>query len=182
MSAGSPLIFRPSLSQRAMAGLLCVGCWLVGVRAVSLLMAHLPLWYTQLGLAQAKGEPVVAWWCLIAGAILACLAAGLVLLLVILGFVLIEGCQVITDGLGLTVEYHTLPPGLARRFGAGRLGWKQILSLEKRGWSFVVGGDPKAEEAGPRLPLQATFKLRFLVVAELERLILLILEQSPNLK
>ncbi len=182
MSAGSPLIFRPSLAQRAMACLLCVGSWLVGVKAVTLLMAHLPLWYGQLQLAQTKGEPVLAWWGLIGGAVLACLAAGLALLLVILGFILIEGCQVITDGMGLTVEYHTLPGPMARWFGAGRLSWKQILTLEKRGWSFVIGGDPKADESGPRLPIQNSLKLRFLVTAELERLILLIIERSPNIR
>ncbi len=38
MSAGSPLVFRPSFAQRAMAMLLFAGSWLVGVRALAQIM------------------------------------------------------------------------------------------------------------------------------------------------
>lgn len=182
MTTGSPLIFRPSVAQRALAGLLCLGCWLVGIRAVTLLIAHLPTWIQHLSAAQAAGEGTLVWWCLILGGVAACALAGLAMLAVVVGFILIEGCQVLTDALGVTVEYHTLPTPLARWFGAGRLAWKQILVLEKRGWTFIVAGDPRAKEVHADHPPKPVLRLRFLLVAELERLILLILERSPNLK
>jgi hypothetical protein len=90
---------------------------------------------------------------------------------------MVEGSQVLMDELGLSVEHNALPAPLAKRLGAGRLLWKQVSHLERSGPFFVVrgGGDP-----GRSLPQDPN--LRFLMVDELERLILIILKRSPNLK
>ena len=53
MSAGSPLVFRPSFAQRAMAMLLFAGSWLVGVRALAQIMERLPVLRASLKVAEA---------------------------------------------------------------------------------------------------------------------------------
>ena len=76
--------------------------------------------------------------------------------------------------------YRTMesrPAPLARKLGAGRLPWKHVARLQRSGPFFVVrgGGQPAAGKAKDP-------NLRFLMVDELERLVLTILERSPNLK
>ncbi len=181
MGTATQLVFRPSAHQRILAALLCVGSWLVGIRALALLFEQLPRWLTLIRFAQSAGEPTSLMWISLGGAVLACVLGGIILALVLLSFVLIEGCQVLVDDLGMTVEYTTLPSPLAKWAGAGRLGWKQILHLDKRAWSFVVRGNPDLQD-GTHPILHPTLSLRFMLVHELERLVLLILERSPNLK
>ena len=72
---------------------------------------------------------------------------------------------------------RALPAPLARRFGAGRLLWKHISRIERSGPFFVLRGGGESERSVPKDPT-----LRFLLVDELERLVLTILERSPNLK
>lgn len=177
MSAGSPLVFRPSFAQRAMAMLLFAGSWLVGVRALAQILERLPVLRASLKVAEAAGEPTWSFWVAIGAAIGAVAAGSLLLLGTLVGVLMVEGSQVLVDELGLSVEHAALPAPLARRFGAGRLLWKRVSRLDRSGPFFVVrgGGDPEAQ--GPRDP-----NLRFLMVDELERLILTILERSPNLK
>jgi hypothetical protein len=104
--------------------------------------------------------------------------AGSVLLLgTLLGVLMVEGSQVMIDELGLSVEHNALPAPLARKFGAGRLLWKRISRLERSGPFFVLRGGGEPGRQSPKDPT-----LRFLMVDELERLVLTILERSPNLK
>ncbi len=110
-------------------------------------------------------------------AIGAVVAGSLLLLATLLGLLLVEGSQVLVDELGLAVEHNALPAPLARKLGAGRLLWKRIARLEHSGPFFVLRGGGEPGHAGPKDPT-----LRFLMVDQLERLILIILERSPNLK
>ncbi len=89
-----------------------------------------------------------------------------------------EGCQVVADELGIAVDLAALPGPLARRLGAGRLPWKHVTALRRKGPFFVLlGHERKPGESGPEDPV-----LRFLMVEEMERLVLLILERSPHLR
>jgi len=177
MSAGSPLVFRPSFAQRAMAMLLFAGSWLVGVRALAQIMERLPVLRASLKVAEAAGEPTWSFWVAVIAAIGAVVAGSLLLIGTLVGVLMVEGSQVFVDDLGLTVEHNALPALLARRFGAGRLLWKQVSRIERSGPFFILrgGGDPvRLDQKDPTL--------RFLLVDELERLVLTILERSPNLK
>jgi hypothetical protein len=103
-------------------------------------------------------------------------AGSLLLLATLLGVLMVEGSQVMVDELGLSVDHNALPAPLARRLGAGRLLWKHVTRLERSGPFFVLrggGGEPGSVKDPT---------LRFLLVDELERLILTILERSPHLK
>lgn len=177
MSAGSPLVFRPSFAQRTMAVLLFAGSWLVGVRALAQIMERLPVLRASLHVAELAGEPTWSFWVAIAAAFGAVVAGSFLLLGTLLGLLMVEASQVLVDDLGLSVEHGALPGALARRLGAGRLLWKQVARLERSGPFFVVrgGGEPG------RMP-DVDPNLRFLLVDELERLVLIILERSPNLK
>ena len=177
MSAGSPLVFRPSFAKRAMAMLLFAGSWLVGVRALAQIMERLPHLRATLHVAETAGDPTWSYWVAIAAALGAVVAGSLLLVGTLMGLLMVEGSQVLVDDLGLSVEHNALPTPLARRLGAGRLLWKQIARLQRVGPFFVLrgGGDPG--RGGNPDP-----DLRFLLVEELERLVLTVLERSPNLK
>jgi hypothetical protein len=177
MSAGSPLVFRPSFAQRAMAMLLFAGSWLVGVRALAQIMERLPVLRASMKVAEAAGEPTWSFWIAVIAAFGAMVAGGLLLLGTLFGVLMIEGSQVLVDELGLSVEHNALPAPLARKFGAGRLLWKRISRVERAGPFFLLRGGGEPGYTGPRDP-----NLRILLVDELERLILTILERSPNLK
>jgi hypothetical protein len=104
------------------------------------------------------------------------------LLLSILGLILIEGTQVLVDEVGITVEHAGLPRTLGARLGAGHLPWKQVLRLEKGKVFFILkGGLPDGEPSDLLTQHYARTTLKFLLVDELERLILIVLERSPNL-
>jgi hypothetical protein len=160
-----------------MAMLLFAGSWMVGVRALAQIMERLPILRTSLKVAQSAGEPTWSFWIAVTAAVGAVVAGSLLLLGTLLGVLMVEGSQVLVDELGLAVEHNALPAPLARKFGAGRLLWKQISRIERSGPFFLLrgGGDPGSK--GPKDP-----NLRILLVDELERLILTILERSPNLK
>jgi hypothetical protein len=189
MSATTPLVFRPSLAQRGLAALLCAGSWLVGIRSLFLLAGHFPALLLALRQAGAQGEPTRLLWLWVILSVLLALTAGLLCLFSLLGLILTEGTQVLVDEVGITVEHAGLPKALARRLGAGHLPWKQVLALEKGRLFFILrGGIPPEKPASPvlgdsRLPgLSEPGNLKFLMVDELERLVLLILERSPNIK
>lgn len=177
MSVGSPLVFRPSFAQRAMAMLLFAGSWLVGVRALAQILERLPVLRASMKVAEAAGDPTWSFWVAVAAAFGAVLLGSFLLLGTLVGVLMVEGSQVLLDDLGLSVEHSALPAPLARRFGAGRLLWKQISRVDRSGPFFVLrgGGDPSTH-------LRKDPTLRFLLVDELERLVLTILERSPNLK
>jgi len=177
MSVGSPLVFRPSFAQRAMAMLLFAGSWLVGVRALAQILERLPVLRASLKVAEAASEPTWSFWVAIAAAFGAVVAGSLLLVGTLIGVLMVEGSQVLVDDLGLSVEHNALPAPLARRLGAGRLLWKRVSRLERSGPFFVLKGGGEPGHSGPRDPI-----LRFLLVDELERLVLTILERSPNLK
>jgi hypothetical protein len=159
-----------------MAMLLFAGSWLVGVRALAQIMERLPVLRASLKVAEHAGEPTWSFWIAVTAAFGAIVAGSVLLLGTLLGVLMVEGSQVLVDELGLAVEHNALPAPLARKLGAGRLSWKRITRLERSGPFFVLrgGGDPGK---GPKDPT-----LRFLLVDELERLVLMILERSPNLK
>ncbi|WP_243324355.1 hypothetical protein [Geothrix sp. SG200] len=177
MSVGSPLVYRPSFAQRAMAVLLFAGSWLVGVRALAQIFERLPVLRASMKVAEAAGDPTWSFWVALVAAVGAVVAGGLLLMATLLGLLLVEGSQVLVDELGLAVEHNALPAPLARKLGAGRLLWKRITCLERSGPFFVVKGGGEPGHPGPVDPT-----LRFLMVDQLERLVMTILERSPNLK
>ena len=178
MSTATPLVFHPSPLQRAMALLLCAGSWLVGARALASLLQKIPLLHATIAQAEAAGEaPWVAWLLMIL-AIAAVVVGSLLLLATILGLVIIEGTEVLVDQLGIAVELAYLPAAWARWLGAGRLPWKRVGSLIRRGPFFVLAGDGKTAGQEVEKPLPT---LRFLLVDELEHLINLIFQRSPNI-
>lgn len=178
MAATTPLVFRPSPAQRTMAFLLCGGSWLVGVQGLARLIQNVPRLLGAIRAAEAMGDPTLGLWTVLAASLGAVAAGGGLLLLALLGLLLIEGTQVLVDDLGLAVELSILPARLARRMGAGRLTWKQVSGVEKGRFFFRIHGAPAPGATAPEPPAL----LRFLVVDEVERLVLLVLERSPNLK
>jgi hypothetical protein len=182
MTATSPLVFRPSLAQRALAALLCAGSWVVGLRGLVLLLGSLPRHLASLRLAAAAGESTVMIWVWLAVGVVLCLAAGILLALSLVGLILIEGTQVLVDEAGINVEHAGLPRILAVRLGAGHLPWKQVYRLENGKVFFILrGGLPEGEPSSLLSRHYAQSTLKFLVVDELERLILIVLERSSNL-
>ncbi|HEX9010761.1 MAG TPA: hypothetical protein VF768_05580 [Holophagaceae bacterium] len=178
MSVGSPLVFRPSFAQRAMAMLLFAGSWLVGVRALAQVLEHLPALRMGLEVAQLTGEATWSFYVAMVASVAAMIAGGLLLLGTLFGLLLVEGSHILVDDLGIAVDHSALPPFLARRLGAGRLPWKRISRISRRGFFFVLeGGGEPSQVLEPKDPT-----LRFLLVDHLERLVLLIMERSPNLK
>lgn len=161
-----------------MAALLFMGSWLVGVRAVSALVHQVPKLRWALRSSQAAGEPATFYWILLILTLAACVLAGLALLASLLGVLMVEGSQVLVDDLGIAVEHGAMPRPLAHRMGAGRLTWKQVAAVKREGPCFVIrgGGDPKSGTSRPEP------NLRFLMVEDLERLILLVLERSPHVR
>jgi hypothetical protein len=129
-------------------------------------------------LAEAAGEATAWLKVILVADCAACVAGGMLLLLSLLAFLVVEGTQILVDEMGLAVEVSTLPGPLARRLGAGRLGWKQITHLEKGLVFFRLRGGGEGQMPLPGLKPPT---LRFLVVDHLDRLIHLILERSPNL-
>jgi hypothetical protein len=183
MSTATPLVFRPSVAQRSLVGLLFAGSWVVGIRLLILLIHNLPRMHANLRLAQASAEPTAWIWVGLGAAVTACLLGSLLLVLSLMAMLLVEGTQVLVDEMGISVEYLAVPRRFARWIGAGRLGWKEISTLEKHRLFFVLrgGGEPDPK-ASPKTTITQALTLRFLLVDELERLILLILERSPNLR
>ena len=176
MNSTTPLIFRASAVQRAIAVTLALGCLLVAGHGVSLMIQNVPgIWY-QLKLAQNQSEPTTLIWLSLVAACTAMLIAGVVLLLAMLVLMLIEGTQVLVDELGITVECPLLPGPIARCFGAGRIPWKDITKIERRKMCFELHGSTEPNSANGREIV------RFLFVDKLEHLIFLIMERSPNLK
>lgn len=174
MNSATPLVFRPSLAQRAIAALLCAGSLMMGIRALVLLVQGLPRLLWAIKVAEAAHESTFALWSLVGFSVGACIGGGALLLLAVLGLLLIEGCQVLVDDLGIVVDFDSLPGPLARRIGAGRLTWKQIKDVQKHRFFFVITG-------GNEGTLLQT-RLKFLMVDELERLMTIIFERSPNLR
>jgi hypothetical protein len=182
MSATSPLVFRPSLAHRTLAALLCAGSWVVGIRGLVLLVNSLPRLMTTLRQTAAAGEPTFLLWLGIGLSVALCLVGGLLLLFSTLGLVLIEGTHILVDESGITVDHAGLPRSLASRLGAGHLPWKQVIGLEKGKVFFLLrGGLPPGEPSTTLSCHYAKSTLKFLLVDELERLILIILERSSNL-
>lgn len=183
MSTATPLVFRSSVAQRSLTGLLFAGSWIVGIRLLVLLLQNLPRMHAALRLAQVSEEPTVLLWVSLVASVTACVLGGFLLALSLAAMLLVEGTQVFVDEMGIAVECLTVPGRFARWLGAGRLTWKEIHTLEKHRLFFVLrsGGNEEpgviSIKAANRPPV-----LRFLLVDELERLILMILERSPNLR
>jgi len=183
MSTATPLVFRPSVSQRSLTGLLFAGSWIVGIRLTMLFIQNLPRTLAALKLAQAAHESTLLLWVSLAVAVSACVLGGILLVLSLTAMLLMEGTQVLVDEMGISVECLSVPRRLARWLGAGRLSWKEINTLEKHRLFFVLRGTEG--DGASRPSINASDKpvvLRFLLVDELERLILTILERSPNLR
>lgn len=178
MSTATPLVFRPSPLQRTLALLLCAGSWMVGARALASLLEQMPLLHAVIVQARAVGDDPWMAWLLMTLAIAAVLVAGILLLTSILGLILMEGTQVFVDELGIAVELAYLPRGFAHWLGAGRIPWKQVGTLTRSGPLFVILGDGRDTHEASIEPLSP---VRFLVVDEIERLVNLILERSPNI-
>lgn len=183
MSTTTPLVFRPSVAQRSVVGLLFAGSWIVGIRVLVDLIQDFPRMHAAIQLAKVSNEPTVWLWVSLGAGLAACALGGVLLVVSLLVMLLVEGTQVLTDELGIAVEYLAVPRSLARRFGAGRLTWKEIGGLEKHRLFFVLRSQP--ERQGDHDSIREASRppvLRFLMVDELERLVLLIIERSPNLR
>jgi hypothetical protein len=154
----------------------------VGVRGLVQVIQHLPRILALIRLAEFNAEPTLRLWAALASSVAACVAGGILLLLSVLFLLLIEGTQVLVDEMGISVELGPVPGALARRLGAGRLTWKQVARLDKGRVFFILRGEGEKDERaeGERRPVLPV--LRFLVVDQLDRLILTILERSPNLQ
>lgn len=183
MSTATPLVFRPSLAQRSLVGLLFAGSWIVGIRVLVMLVQNLPRMHAALKLAKVSEEPTLWLWISLGAAVSACILGGILLVVSLTTMLLVEGTQVFADEMGISVECLTVPKRLARWLGAGRLTWKEIHSLEKHRLFFVLRGQTEqGQEQHLLRPANGLPVLRFLLVDELERLILLIIERSPNLQ
>lgn len=183
MSTATPLVFRSSVAQRTLAGLLFAGSWIVGIRLLVLFVHNLPRMLAALRLAQVSEEPTVLLWISLVASVTACLVGGILLVLSLTALLLVEGTQVFVDEMGISVECLAVPRRFARWLGAGRLSWKEIHSLEKHRLFFVIrsGGEEGPGTTSIKTAIRPPV-LRFLLVDELERLILMILERSPNLR
>ncbi len=179
MSITTPLAFRPSFLQRTTAVLLFVASWMMGLRVGSELIRQVPKLWVHIQQAQTAGEPVFGLWLLFSAAILVALLgiAGLLISLALV--VLLEGTHVLVDELGLSVQIHLVPPTLARWAGAGRLSWKHVGRLHRSGPFFVVEPAPRTHSEGGHLQEPT---LRFMMVDELEMLVTMIVDRSPNVK
>jgi hypothetical protein len=167
------------MAQRAMAFFIFAGSWLAGVRAISYIVKTLPGLHFALQVARAADEPAAKLWALFILSFAAALLTGALLLGSLLFALLVESTQITLDPLGISVEIIALPAPLARRLGAGRLTWKRVSSLDRKGFFFVLKGNA----GGPPEPGELLDRdLRFLVVDQLERLVLMILEKSPNIR
>jgi hypothetical protein len=161
-----------------MGVVLFAGSWMVGLRLGLELMARMPHLWHLIKEAQRAGEGAVGLWIILVASVLATLLGGLMLVFSLVVVLVLEGTQVLVDDLGLAVEIGLMPAGLARRLGAGRLAWKRIGRIQRRGPFFIVeGGGEKAE---PGQIVDPT--LKFITVDELERLVLMVLERSPNVQ
>jgi hypothetical protein len=177
MSGAAPLVFRASAAQRAVSVSLALGCLLIAVRGGHAAALAAPKAWGQLKLAHSMGgEPTALIWLALAASLLALLAAGAALALSALAIALVEGTQVIVDGHGIAVECQLLPAPVARRLGAGRMRWEDVTGVGRRKARFVVTGG-----AGPDGPKRGG-SIGFLFVDQLERLVLIVMERSPNLK
>lgn len=166
--------FRASFLQRAMGILLFAGSWMVGLRVGADAAQRMPLLWQLLKEAR---EGVVVLWIMLAVTVTAVILSLLLLLFSLLVVLLLEGTQVLVDDLGLAVEIALIPGGLARRLGAGRLAWKRIGRVRRKGLFFLI---ESTEAPAPGHPVEP--RLRFITVEELERLVLLVIEKSPNVK
>jgi hypothetical protein len=176
MNGAAPLVFRASAAQRAITVSLALGCLLISVRGGHLMAQSLPKVLYQLKLARCMEEPTLFIWLSLALSLAVLLAAGAAMAFSVLALVLVEGTQVIVDGHGIAVECPLLPGPLARRLGAGRVPWESIAGVGRRKARFVVTGGTCSK--GPK----RNVSVGFLFVDELERLMLLVIERSPNLK
>ena len=78
--SGSPLLFRASMAQRAMAFFIFAGSWLAGVRAISYIVKTLPGLHFALQVARAADEPAAKLWALFILSFAAALLTGALLL------------------------------------------------------------------------------------------------------
>jgi hypothetical protein len=138
---------------------------------------NVPKVLDQLKLAQSLGgESTALIWLSLAVALLVLLVAGVVSVAAVLLMALVEGTQVFVDEYGITVDCPLLPGPLARRLGAGRIPWQSVTGVGRRWMRFVVVGD--VGQKGQK----GSNSVGFLFADQLERLVLIIVECSPNLK
>lgn len=183
MTTTSLLIFRPNLTHRIIAAILCIGSCMAGVRGLIFLLKYLPKLIFELNQTKTANESTLFLWSLIVILVLFCFISGFLLVFCILGLILIESTNVIVDKTGITVEYLALPNRLAIYFGAGHLLWKHVLKLEKNIIFFTLHGKEHNMSCSKydNHKQCKVIKLKFIIVDELDRLILTILERSPNL-
>ena len=73
MSTATPLVFRPSVSQRSLTGLLFAGSWIVGIRLMMMFVQNLPRMQAALKLAHASEGPTFLLWVGLAVSVTACI-------------------------------------------------------------------------------------------------------------
>lgn len=161
-----------------MAALLFMGSWLVGIRGLAALVHALPRLSWAIKAAAAAGEATVWLWVQAIIVVALCILAGVLLATSLLAMLLVEGSQVLVDDLGISVVHNSLPSPLARRLGAGRLAWKRVSTLDRQGPFFVVRSGGESDPSS----MMENRNLKFFLVEDLERLVLLILERGSNIR
>ncbi len=169
--------FRASFAQRAMGILLFAGSWMVGLRIGVELVERLSHLWRLLKEAHLSGAGTTGIWILLGATVIGAALGLLLLAFSLLVVLMLEGTHVLVDDLGVAVEINMVPSGLARRLGAGRLAWKRISRIHRKGAFFILEGGAEVEEGHIQDPT-----LKFITVDELERLVLIVLEKSPNVK
>jgi hypothetical protein len=159
-----------------MAFILTIGCVFVAVRGISMVLSAIPRIWQELKLAQSLGgEPTAQIWLSLAASCAALLIAGTALALAVFTCLLIDGTMVLVDEFGISVLCLHLPAPMARRLGAGRVLWKNVAKLERHGLYFVLHGSEAENKSSKEI-------VKFMLVDQLDKLIFIVMERSPNLK
>ena len=182
MIAASPLVFKPSSYHRIFSVLLCLGSWMAGIRGLVMLVNYMPRLAACVHQARLLGESTYPIWAWVTVLIFFCLAGGLILVASIIGLMLIESTSITVDEIGITVAYSLLPKKMAIYFGAGHIPWNKVVRLEKQGIFFILySGQVNISGPNSFSLCRSESVVKFIVVHELERLVLTVLRCSPNI-
>jgi len=182
MTTDAPLIFRPSPFHRLFAILLCIGSWMTGIRGLAVIIECVPKFMVNVQRARLAGESTfILWVCIVVFAV-GCLLSGVFWVASILVLMIIEGTNITVDKIGINVEYELFPSRMATYFGAGYMPWNRVVRIEKHGVFFVLYGEQLSANSGS---VDLTYKFRssvkFIIVQELDRLVLTIIKCSDNI-
>ena len=147
-----------------------------------MLIEYVPKLMVNIQRARLAGESTCMFWVCIVVLTVGCLLGGFLLVTSILGLILIESTNITVDKIGITISYELLSRRLATYFGAGYIPWNKVVRLEKHGVFFVLYSEqPNVNDGSVFSPYHSGSSVKFIVVQELERLVLTIIEYSRNI-